>query len=94
VIRHRLFEANFPLEGIACPDQHPLVFTYDRRKAHFGRLDQDTSYVQVTGGGNCRISNARDAMGIDWMNKREINEAIPPAYTWHIGRQLMPQIAK
>lgn len=89
VIRHRLFESNVPLTGTPCPDVHPLVFTYDKRKGHFGRLDQDTAYVQVTGGGNCRLANKLDAMGIDWMTGAEVNEAIPPAYAHHIGRQLL-----
>jgi DNA (cytosine-5)-methyltransferase 1 len=93
VLRHRLFEANFPLEAPAHHPPHPLVFTYDKRKPHYGQLDQDTSYVQVTGGGNCTIANARDAMGIDWMNKAEINEAIPPAYTRFIGEQLAEHLS-
>lgn len=29
------------------------------------------------------------AMGIDWMTRVELNEAIPPAYTRYIGEQLM-----
>jgi DNA (cytosine-5)-methyltransferase 1 len=45
----------------------------------------------VTGGGNCTIKNAREAMGIDWMTKKEINEAIPPAYTKFIGEQFLYQ---
>lgn len=92
VIRHRLFESNFelsaPLHG-----KHPLVFTHDKRKSHYGKLDQNTSYVQVTGGGNCTIANARDAMGIHWMNKNELNESIPPAYTLYLGRQLRRYVA-
>lgn len=84
VIRHRLFEANFPLETPA-HGKHPLVHTHDRRKGHYGHTDEWRDFVQVTGGGNCTIAAARDAMGIDWMTKREINEAIPPAYTKYGG---------
>lgn len=88
VLRHRLFEANFP---ISVPEhkRHPKVHTFDKRKSHFGKTDEWKDFVQVTGGGNCTLAAARDAMGIDWMSKGEINEAIPPAFTEHIGRQLI-----
>ena len=92
VIRHRLFEANFPL-AVPAHGRHPLVFTHDKRKGHYGLLDQDTSFVQVTGGGNCSIANAKDAMGIEWMTKNELNESIPPAYTEFLGAQLLQAIA-
>ncbi|MGV9673359.1 DNA cytosine methyltransferase [Gordonia sp. NPDC003504] len=95
VIRHRLFESNVELE---VPDHgpHPLVFTHDKRKGHYGKLDQNTSYVQVTGGGNCTMANARDAMGgIDWMKtKIELNESIPPAYTKYLGEQLLAEVLR
>jgi DNA (cytosine-5)-methyltransferase 1 len=87
VIRHRLFEANFRIE-VPPHQKHPKVHTFDRRKSHFGKTDEWKDFVQVTGGGNCTLAAARDAMGIDWMTKGEINEAIPPAYTELIGRQL------
>jgi DNA (cytosine-5)-methyltransferase 1 len=92
VLRHRLFESNTPL-STPPHGPHPLVFTHDKRKAHYGRLDQDTSFVQVTGGGNCTIANARDALGIDWMDKHGLNESLPPAYTRHIGEQLLAHLA-
>lgn len=92
VLRHRLFESNIILIQPPHP-RHPLVFTHDKRKPHYGKLDQDSSFVQVTGGGNCTIANARAAMGIDWMTKGEINEAIPPAYTRFIGMQLTHRLA-
>lgn len=85
VLRHRLFESNIML--LAPPHQkHPLVYTRDKRKAHYGKLDQNTAYVSVNGGGNCSVENARLAMGIDWMTKAELNEAIPPAYTKYLGK--------
>lgn len=95
VLRHRLFEANFHIRQPA-HGKHPKVHTFDRRKSHFGKTDEKVDFVQVTGGGNCSIAAARDAMGIDWMTKVEINEAIPPAFAEHIGRAaldaLRPQL--
>lgn len=89
VLRHRLFESNLDLVAPPHPAKHPLVFTHDKRKAHYGKLDQNTSYVQVTGGGNCTVANKRDALGIDWMTGQELNQCIPPAYTEYLGAQLM-----
>lgn len=88
VIRHRLFEANFP---ILTPKHgtHPKVHTFDKRKSHYGKTHDMRDFVQVTGGGNCTVVAARDAMGINWMTKNELNEAIPPAYTRFIGKQLL-----
>jgi DNA (cytosine-5)-methyltransferase 1 len=88
VIRHRLFESNAAL-WTPPHGEHPLVFTHDKRKRHYGQLDQNTSFVQVTGGGNCSVANARAALGIDWMDKHGLNESLPPAYTYWIGRQLL-----
>lgn len=91
VIRHRLFETNWTLTAPEHP-RHPLVFTHDKRKAHYGKLDQDTSYVQVTGGGNATLANKRRAMGMPWADNHGLNEAIPPAYTEFIGRQLLDHL--
>jgi DNA (cytosine-5)-methyltransferase 1 len=89
VLRHRLFEANFHIKTPA-HKTHPKVHTFDRRKSHFGKTDEWKDYVQVTGGGNCTLAAAKDAMGIKWkITKGEINESIPPAYTAFIGSQLI-----
>lgn len=92
VLRHRLFEANF--EIVPPPHKsHPKVHTFDRRKSHFGKTDEWKDFVQVTGGGNCTLAAAREAMGIDWMTKTEINESIPPAYTRFVGQQLLRHLS-
>lgn len=50
-------------------------------------------YATVAGHGGDSFSYLlhewQKAMGIDWMNKRELTQAIPPAYTEYIGRQLI-----
>lgn len=81
--RHRYFESNVLLMG-AGGCQH----------------DPDIAIAGVYGGNNngpkrgrnCgyvpRVDIRRQLMGIDWMIRREINLAIPPAYTEHIGHQL------
>jgi DNA (cytosine-5)-methyltransferase 1 len=91
VLRHRLFESNFTL--VAPPHgKHPICHTFDKRKGQYGKTNEMTDFVSVNGGGNCTVMAARDAMGIDWMTKNELNEAIPPAYTECIGKQLMKHI--
>ena len=92
VLRHRLFEANFEIVRPA-HHKHPKVHTFDKRKSHFGKTDEWKDYVQVTGGGNCTLAAAREAMGIDWMTKGEINESIPPAYTEYVGKELMRHLS-
>lgn len=94
VIRHRLFESNLPLADRP-HRKHPLVYTRDKRKAHYGKLDEWTAFVSVNGGGNCSRAAAADAMGIDWpMTKQELNEAIPPAYTEFLGAQALAQVGE
>jgi DNA (cytosine-5)-methyltransferase 1 len=92
VLRHRLFEANFEIIAPA-HKKHPKVHTFDKRKSHYGKTDDMRDFVQVTGGGNCSIAAARDAMGINWMTKGELNESIPPAYTELVGKALLRHLA-
>jgi DNA (cytosine-5)-methyltransferase 1 len=45
---------------------------------------------QVTG--HVRVADWRQVMGIDWMRREELTEAIPPAYGLYMGRLLMQQV--
>jgi DNA (cytosine-5)-methyltransferase 1 len=47
------------------------------------------SWVRQKLGYNPTIAHYRAAMGIDWMNRNELSQAIPPVYTHHLGVQLM-----
>jgi DNA (cytosine-5)-methyltransferase 1 len=96
VYRHRLFESNLSLVAPEHPKHADLTFTHDKRKRHYGQpLDLATMRVQVTGGGNAPVWAKRQAMGgLDWMTGHEVNEAIPPAYTEHLGRQVLAHLAE
>jgi DNA (cytosine-5)-methyltransferase 1 len=39
------------------------------------------------------VADWREAMGIDWMTRDELSQAIPPAYTEFIGAQLIQAIS-
>ena len=91
VIRHRQFESNIRFDVPGCKP-HPLCYTVDKRKPHYGKLDEMTAFVMVNGGGNCSKRAAADAMSIEWMTKAEMNDAIPPAYTEFLGLQLRVNI--
>ena len=46
------------------------------------------SWVAKVLGYNPGIEELRKCMGIDWMNRKELSQAIPPAYTEFIGQRL------
>jgi DNA (cytosine-5)-methyltransferase 1 len=80
VRRHRRFETNWPLP-VPPPCAHELpalpIFGHNPPRDFYRR------YRQGVGTGT-----KRRALGIDWMNREELREAIPPVFTEWIGRQL------
>lgn len=38
------------------------------------------------------VAECKEAIGIDWMTRTELDEAIPPVFTTFIGRQLMTSL--
>ena len=91
VDRPRLFESNFPLTSPAYRRPDHIVGVYGRH--HDGRLlwrRADGTELRCAR----TLEEGQKAMGIDWMNWHDLTEAIPPAYTHHIGRQLAAHITR
>ena len=86
VYRHRLFECSFPIAAPHHPDHvAPL------RK--MGRPVRAGEFMHVVGNFS-GVAQARKAMGIDWMVRDELREAIPPAYAEYIGRAAIRAMRK
>lgn len=88
VDRPRLFESNVPLTT------PPLV----RQRAQYGiygPLDGRRLFTRKDGSeyrAPRTLAEGQAAMGIHWMEWHDLVEAIPPAYTEHIGHQLRAQL--
>ena len=83
VQRHRTFESSH-------------VMLLDRQCIHNGAALTVTGHSPYWWAQGRRIPASAEhiaqAMGIDWMSRREIVQAVPPAYTEWIGRQLLGQV--
>lgn len=85
VRRHRLFALSWFMLAPPCVhDGRPVVDVtgHGRGVSHARRAAGRRHY---------KFSQAerREAMGIDWMNRDELAQAIPPAYTQFIGESLL-----
>lgn len=99
VRRHRLFESNIDLAGLPCDHvgQASSSPGYPVLRYHSGRPVTVMSpvvgvYGRGQGLGAGEVELWKRAMGIDWMTRDEMREAIPPAYTEHLGTQLIRKI--
>lgn len=89
VRRHRHFESNVPLVGMPCDHESqgtPIGVYGDHpdRKRQWRPTTGTSRGVRAA-----TLAEGREAMGIDWMDWKDLTQAIPPAYTEHLGRQLL-----
>ncbi len=87
VFRHRWFESNVMLFAPAHPSHRGKRIGRDGYCCVAGHGDQGTANLPVPLSYRNKPAWSK-AMGIDWMNKGELVEAIPPAYTSFVGKQL------
>jgi DNA (cytosine-5)-methyltransferase 1 len=90
VYRHRCFETSMFLWA---PEHVP----HDDKTPSAGQGISPKGFISVCGTGGVRGFNKdrpvldywKMAMGIDWMDRAELAQAIPPAYTEWIGQQIL-----
>lgn len=83
VIRHRLFESNVDIPQPEHVPHRGRVCGWRHGKRH------DGPYYGVYGNTEGTLQQWSDAMGIDWMTRKELAGAIPPAYTEYVGQRIM-----
>jgi len=97
IYRHRKFETSFFM--LQPPHQkHEIVIGYgreinDRKKGSLNNGSARGAWgnqsIITVAGNQFSKADAERALNIDWMIKPELAQAIPPAYTEFIGKQLM-----
>ena len=93
--RERLFETNWPLEVPDDPGaRHTVAGVYGGhvrvRSGDFRTGGNTGRTVELPG--EDRAAIARDLMGMPWATMNGMSEAVPPAFTEYVGRQLMAHI--
>lgn len=95
--RHRLFETNWDLQPPMWPCRHKLQppdrFPGGRSKQRTGSSKGLVRATMEIGSWDIPLEDQKRAMGVDWdLTLPELSNAVPPAFTRHIGEQLMAQL--
>lgn len=93
--RKRIFESNIELRE---PETKPVQKKTPTAGNGFG----EDGFIAICGSGGVRGMNSKQIPlywgfalgGIDWMTRAELAEAIPPAYTEFLGKQLIEYIER
>jgi len=95
--RHRYFESNFPLAAPGpCRHDRKTLGVYGASVRDMAKEKRHYSAPKATRGKPEGVVLPRaygsSAMGIDWMRHCELVEAIPPAYSEWIGKQVLDPV--
>lgn len=93
VYRKRCFESNIHIDQL----KH---YPHNDSTPSAGNGISPKGYISVCGTGGVKGMNSKEilaywsyAMGINWMTRDELREAIPPAFTKYIGEQIIKILA-
>lgn len=92
LVRVRLFESSVALTP---PPKLPVDRTIQTASVYGaggGWTPKHRDNPDRRGGYIPHISVIKDLLGIDWMNKHELSQSIPPAFTEFVGHQLVAHI--
>ena len=90
--RHRLFETSFPVGLAPAPCAHDRTRVAGSYKGSRHRKPEHRDNPARRGGYTPALQVRGALLGIDWMNEHELAQAIPPAYTEFIGRQILDHV--
>jgi DNA (cytosine-5)-methyltransferase 1 len=90
--RHRQFECSFSVMVPPCAHGGRKVLGLYGDHAKDSRRPRRAGEGQFSRPDSLRLGS--EAMGIDWMTWKELCQAIPPAYTEHIGAYLMRAVTE
>lgn len=79
--RERWFEVSWPAAQLRAPCHHP--------EPVISVVGHDVPSEYRRKHGRVTLATRRAVMGIDWMSRDELAEAIPPAYTEYVGAHLI-----
>lgn len=82
--RHRLFECSFA-NGLrpSCSHAKEIITVCGHGTPQWMRQSRIRKGLYP----NISVEQKREAMGIDWMNRGELAQAVPPAYSQYIAEQ-------
>jgi DNA (cytosine-5)-methyltransferase 1 len=92
VIRHRLFECDPAISFAPASCNHDGNVSGNRNAKGIRKNLENFRFLTIVGN-DYIADDGRVAMGIPWMVRRELSQAIPPAYTEFIGKQLRAHLA-
>lgn len=93
LIRHRLFESNMPLHRKDKCRHDRNILTASIYGAGGGWTPKHRDSPGRMGGYVPHTDVCKELLNIRWMNKHELSQSIPPAFTEYLGGQLLEYIA-